>query len=376
GVHGITFSNLPYGTYNIKVYLHGSPDVNVCEVTVHVHTVWYNHWLAWLVYLVLFSLLCYKGVQYGRQWLRTKNELKEHQHMDELNKSKLQMFTNISHEIRTPMTLIISPLEKLMKDDRDEANRRLSYDTMHRNASRILNLVNQLMDVRKIENGKMILSLSRQDIIPIIGNICESFVGKAAEKNITFTYIHDGIDQLFANIDLQHFDKIFANLISNAMRFAPEKGVVTVSVSKLSAEKAEIAVNDNGIGIPDEEREHIFERFYQVRSDENNAVGGLLDARMNLTGGTGVGLHLAKALVEMHNGTIRVDKRIEGEGCRFIVELPLVEQIESTQNSQVPLSPQVEAITSPTVEMPQEVSTDNTSEKTSVVATTVESLPL
>jgi len=328
GAHGISFSNLPHGTYKIKVYVYGS-DTNVCEVTVYVHTVWYNHWLAWIIYFVIFAFLSLKAWQYFKKWLHTNKELIRHKHLDEINKSKLQMFTNISHEIRTPMTLIISPLEKLMKDDSNEAKRHQSYNTMHRNASRILGLVNQLMDVRKIENGKMEMSLSPQNIIPIIGNICESFVEKAVEKNITFTYIHDGIDSLYANVDIQHFDKIFANLISNSMKFVPENGVVTVCIEKIAGNRVSIAVNDNGKGIPPEEREHILERFYQVKDNDLDFTGGSTDIRVQATGGTGVGLHLAKALVSMHNGTIFVDDTKEGEGCRIIVELPIIENVSN-----------------------------------------------
>lgn len=344
GVTAISFTHLSAGTYRLKVNVYGSPDEKACEVIVRVHTVWYNHWIAWIFYIIILAFIGYKSYQYLQRWFKTQHELREHQHQDEINNSKLQMFTNISHDIRTPMTLIISPLEKLMKDDSDEAKRKRNYETMHRNASRILNLVNQLMDVRKIENGKMEMSLSRQDIIPVIGNVCESFVEKAAEKNVTFTYIHDGFDHLFANIDLQHFDKIFANLISNAMKFVPDGGVVTVCVNKISDDRVQIAVNDNGIGIPEKDRAHIFERFYQVRDSEiNKTPNAAVDARMQATGGTGVGLHLAKAIVEMHGGTIRVDDGNEGEGCRIVVEIPF----DATAQQVTPQAAVAEAVAEP-----------------------------
>lgn len=324
GLHALSFTHLAAGTYRLKINVYGNPDENACEITVRVHTVWYNHWLAWICYIIILAFLGYKAYQYVQRWYNTQKELQEHQHQDEINKSKLLMFTNISHEIRTPMTLIISPLEKLMKDDKDEAKRHGTYDIMHRNASRILNLVNQLMDIRKIENGKMQVNLSKQDIVPIIGSICESFVEKAAEKDITFTYIHDGIDHLYANVDVQHFDKIFANLISNSMKFVPDHGVVTVCVNKMPGDKVQIAVNDNGIGIPESEREKIFERFYQVRSGEDKTQCNPAGAREQATGGTGVGLHLAKAIVEMHNGKVWVDEPKDNAGCRIVVELPVI----------------------------------------------------
>ena len=321
GVHGITFSNLSHGTYNIKVYVHGYPDVNVCEVVVKVHTVWYNHWLMWVVYIVCAIFLCYMIWRHLKKKIDTEKALYENQRRNEINQSKLQLFTNISHEIRTPMTLIISPLEKLMNDDSDVAYRKRSYGIMHKNASRILTLVNQLMDIRKIEHGKMQMDFSVHDIIPIIGNICESFVESAAERDVTFTYIHDGIDKLFAEIDIRHFDKIVSNLVSNAMKFTKEHGVVTVAVSRLSDERFEISVSDNGIGIPDSEKVNIFNRFYQVKS-EKMPDGNNYDHLLQATGGTGVGLHLAHALVEMHGGTIRVEDNIEGNGSSFVVELP------------------------------------------------------
>lgn len=324
----ISFSGLPSGTYNIKVYVHGDPDSSCCEITVHVHTPLYNHFFAWMIYFCIFAFICYKGLQYVHKWLLTKKELQEHEHRNAINKSKLQMFTNISHDIRTPMTLILSPLERLMKDDSDPDKRKKSYGTMHRNASRILNLINQLMDVRKIESGKMEVSLCQQDIIPIIENVCESYAEKVAERNITFTYIHDCINQLYANIDIQHFDKIIANLLSNAMKFAPENGIVTVCVNKLSADRAEIAVNDNGIGIPDSEKKNIFERFYQVKNEDSTENEDNTTSRLQATGGTGIGLHLAKALVEMHNGTIRVDDSKDSTGCRFVIELPIIPEAD------------------------------------------------
>lgn len=326
GTNRISFSNLSSGTYHIKIGVHDNPEANPCEITVKVHTTIFNHWIAWILYLLILAVLVYKAVQYLQKWFKTKNELRRHKHQEEINESRLQMFTNISHDIRTPMTLIISPLERLMKNDSDETKRHNSYETMYRNANRILSLVNQLMDVRKLENGKLELSLSQQDIIPIINNVCEAFVEKAVERNITFTYIHDGIDRIYANVDLQHFDKIFANLISNAMKFAPDNGIVTVCVNRLPDSKVQIRVSDNGIGIPDSDKVHIFERFYQVKKEKSSfTVGNASDARLQATGGTGVGLHLAQAIVQMHNGTIHVEDNEEGPGCRFVVVLPYVE---------------------------------------------------
>ncbi len=332
GSHRISFSNMAAGTYNIKISVHDNPDANPCEIKVKVHTTLFNHWLAWIVYLIALSILGYKIAQNLNKWLQTKKELQERMHMEKINESKLQMFTNISHDIRTPMTLIISPLERLMKNDTDATKRRSSYETMYRNANRILSLVNQLMDVRKLENGKMEMSLSAQDIIPIINNVCEIFVEKAVERNITFTYIHDGIDHLYANLDLQHFDKIFTNLISNAMKFAPDNGIVTVCVNRLAGNKAQIRVSDNGVGIPDSDKKRIFERFYQVRKDSATLTGeNVSDARLQATGGTGVGLHLAQAIVQMHGGTIHVEDNGEGPGCCFVVELPFVDPPQSEE---------------------------------------------
>ncbi|MCF0202338.1 MAG: response regulator [Bacteroidaceae bacterium] len=307
GTHRISFSNLSPGLYRIRIYVSGKPEIQPCEITVKIHVPWYNHWMAWIAYLVIFVCVArYVMVQY-RQIMATRKALAEQTKVDEINRSKLEFFTNISHEIRTPMTLILSPLQKLMANDSDVDNRRRNYDTMNRNAKRILGLINELMDIRKLDNGKLKLTFGEHDVVPLIEDICKSFTGYMKEKNITFTYIHDGIDAMRLWIDVKNFDKMVSNILSNAMKFAPADGVVTVELRRVGG-KAVISVSDNGIGIPDAEKPNIFNRFYQVNSQ--------------YTAGTGVGLHLTQALTKLHHGEIYVTNNEEGPGSKFFIELP------------------------------------------------------
>lgn len=237
-----------------------------------------------------------------------KEELIERTHAEEINEAKLQFFINIAHEIRTPMTLIYSPLQELMKKDKDNVCQKL-YRTIDRNSQRILALVNQLMDVRKIDKGQMVLKFKETDIISFIQNLADIFMSQAQNKQIQYTFNHD-MNSLKVWIDPENFDKIILNLLSNAFKYTPEKGTITITV-KIIKEEYEIIVSDNGITIRPEEMERIFERFYQS------------DNQTNIKIGTGIGLHLTKSLVLLHHGKIWVENEENGNGCRFIVRLPL-----------------------------------------------------
>ena len=204
----------------------------------------------------------------------------------------MQFFINISHEIRTPMSLIISPLQKLIKNE--ENNERLKiYHIIYRNAERILNLVNQLMDIRKIDKGQMFLMFRETNIIPFIEDLCTTFGQQANTKNIRLQ-LHSTLRELNVWIDTGNFDKIILNILSNAFKFTPEKGNIDITIRTGEdntlpdplKQYAEIIIADTGTGIDEQEKEHIFERFYQIRNSQQNPKGG-----------TGIGLHLTRSLV-------------------------------------------------------------------------------
>ena len=254
-----------------------------------------------------------------RQRYRARQEMLEHIHAEQLNEAKLQFFINISHEIRTPMFLIISPLQKLMATDYD-TERQQSYNIIYRNAERLLRLVNQLMDIRKIDKGQMQLKFQETDIVSFIQDLHYTFAYQANTKHIKLDF-HSEVKELKAWIDPKNFDKVILNILSNAFKFTPENGNIQIRLctgnDPNAAEKAlsryfEISIEDDGIGINETELERIFDRFYQIRNSQNNS---------NI--GTGIGLHLIRSLVELHHGSITVENNQGTPGCRFIVRLPL-----------------------------------------------------
>lgn len=319
GINRVSFTDLPAGNYRFKVKAKDyTAYSDVKEIQIIVHPAWYASAWARLVYILLLLTIVYIIIIQVRHRYRAHQELLQHIHAEQINEAKLQFFINISHEIRTPMSLIISPLQKLIAADKDK-ERQKSYLTIYRNASRILQLVNQLMDIRKIDKGQMALLFHRTNIVEFIGEICTNFGLEANPKQIALQF-HPENEIPDVWIDTRHFDKIILNLLSNAFKFTPEQGKVDVYLRTGEDETAarplqqylEIIISDNGIGIDEKEREHIFERFYQIRNSHNNSNVG-----------TGIGLHLTRSLVELHYGSIRVENNTDQSGCRFIIRLPL-----------------------------------------------------
>ena len=233
-----------------------------------------------------------------------------------MNELKLNFFTNVSHELRTPLTLIISPLVTMIRDEGDPEKRR-KLELIHRNATRLLNLVNQILDFRKFDQNKEKLSLARMDIVSFVDNICNSFRILANNKvNLSFESF---TSKLIMTFDADKVGKIVNNLLSNAYKFTPDGGSITVRLSvALGVEVKDhthdmlrISVADNGKGISDEEKKHVFERFYQVNGTE-----------MQPAGGSGIGLNLVKKFTELHGGQVEVRDN-DGGGSVFIVDLPM-----------------------------------------------------
>lgn len=309
GSNKLTFSHLPPGSYHLSVQAN---DNNILsepkEIVIIISHPWYSSSSAWICYMILMILLVYATYWQIKKKVRRKEKILKYKHKMEMNEAKLRFFINISHEIRTPLSLIINPLNKLIKSD-TEASRQEDYTTMYRNSQRILQLINQLMDIRKIEKGLMDLHFKEIEIIPFVNDLYNLFASQAREKHIDFSFHHPE-EKLKVWIDAQHFDKIVLNILSNAFKFTPEYGRITISMQQLDNNLV-IAISDTGPGIPDEEKKRIFERFYQI----NNAVN-----RSQL--GTGVGLNLAYSLIKLHQGTIKV-KDGEGGGSCFEITIPL-----------------------------------------------------
>ena len=250
--------------------------------------------------------------------MRHRREIMKREHAEQLNEAKLQFFINISHEIRTPMTLIINPLEKLLAEKKGGEVQK-TYLMIYRNAQRILRLINQLMDIRKLDKGQMFMKFRETDMVGFIDDVMLTFDYTAQKKKIRFTFEHS-MPQLKVWLDLNNFDKILMNILSNAFKYTPEEGEITVSLSTGQAptrrdalkEYVEITVTDNGIGLDKNKIERIFERFYQIDNDLTKSNFG-----------TGIGLHLSRSLVELHHGIILAENREDAPGSRFIIRIPL-----------------------------------------------------
>ena len=228
-----------------------------------------------------------------------------------------RFFMNISHEFRTPLTLIIGPVKQIAESSEDEKMKD-QLGVVYKNANRLLGLVNQLLDISKLESHNMKLQTRPQNIIPLLRDLILSFSSYAEKKKISLK-LTAAEDQIIVYLDRDKMEKIINNVLSNALKFTPGRGNVDVKINqiKLSCDEpsqnryAEITVCDTGIGIPKEKLPNIFDRFYQVDGSHTREQEG-----------TGIGLSLTKELVEMHKGKIEVESE-EGKGTKVKIRIPL-----------------------------------------------------
>ena len=308
GSNEIVFSHLPPGTYRFRVKAErNNIETPEYTFTVVVASPWYRSSWAYFIYTLLFGALLWQFVLGRRRREQTRRRMQEHIHAEELGEAKLRFFMNISHEIRTPMTLIVTPLLSLIKNETDP-HRRGVYETIRRNAERILSLINQMMDLRKIDKGQMLMRMTETNLVAFIDDIHTLFKHQAASKQITLTFEHD-TDCLDVWVDRKQFDKVIVNILSNAFKFTPTGGEIDIRLTH-DDQQAHIFISDNGEQIPEEKLDKIFERFYQSSSTVNDRNVG-----------TGIGLDLTRSLVELHHGTI--EARNLKQGCEFVVNIPL-----------------------------------------------------
>lgn len=308
GVNEIAFSHLSPGTYHFRVKAErNSLQTPERTFTVKIHAPWYRSVWAYIAYVLAAAALLLFYLKQRRRKEQDRLRLQEHIHAEEMSETKLRFFMNISHEIRTPMTLIMTPLLSLMKQDKDP-QRQSIYETIRRNAERILNLINQMMDLRKIDKGQMQMRMSETDLVAFINDVHSLFEHHAKAKRIALTFTHD-TDQLPVWIDRRQFDKVIVNILSNAFKFTPVDGNININLTHTDKE-AIIAISDDGEQIPADKLERIFERFYQTTSTVNDRNTG-----------TGIGLDLTRSLVELHYG--QIEARNLEQGCQFVVTIPL-----------------------------------------------------
>jgi signal transduction histidine kinase/ligand-binding sensor domain-containing protein/DNA-binding response OmpR family regulator len=315
-----TYTNLPEGSYilHVRASFEGCKDDQsfvTNKINVQILPPWFKSWWAYLIYLSLFMFSIWEILNIAiRRRIRIKERLES-----EKKEMKLSMFTNLTHEIRTPFTLVMTPLKSMRDSETDERKKEM-FNLIYRNILRILRLLNQLIDIRKIDNQQYKLHFTKIDLVYFIRDIMKSFDQLAIMRNIDFRLVTN-IDSLEAFIDNVDFDKVIFNILSNAFKFTPDNGYIMLSLDKVNGNKTgknnnnknewvKICIENSGPKIDEKDIEKIFERFYQSGKNINN--------------GSGIGLYLAKMIVELHGGIIKADN--SENGVIISIQLPLCSQ--------------------------------------------------
>lgn len=327
-----TYTNLDQGDYIFK--LKASNNDNVwnevpLELKITILPPWWKTNWAVLSYILAFLFCVYLLNRLTQKRIKEKEILKNERLIqvqnDELNKKKLQFFTNISHEFRTPLTLIINPIKDIIRNK--ELNLPQSVKNKHaiiyKNTNRLYRLINELMDIRKLEHNKMKIRASKINLIPFTKNISNYFQEETNAKNILLSVDSDVLD-ITVWADEKMLEKIIFNLLSNAIKATPKGGAINIDLfsnhklynlplvdKENPVEAIEIVISDTGKGLNEEEVEKIFERFYQVEDQNKTYIGG-----------TGIGLEVVKSFVYLHKGDIKVESKV-GSGTTFKILLPI-----------------------------------------------------
>ncbi len=329
------YTNLKPGKYSFKLLASNNDGVwsnSVRQIEIIVVPPWWRSNLAMIVYIIAFVWLMWFFQKYSFIRIKQKNELFmerfEKEKMEELSQMKFRFFTNISHEFRTPLTLIIGSIDKLIRKGNEIPTEiQNKHVVIQRNASMLLRLINQLVDFRKFEQGKMKLLVTKENIVQFLENISSAFTDFAANKNIRFTFTYPK-NEIFVWFDTDRLEKIVYNLLSNAIKFTDSGGTIELSLEDHD-EIIKICVKDSGVGMSKEAQEHIFERFYQATKIKQKNIEG-----------TGIGLSYSKGLAEMHHGDILFSSE-EGVGSTFVVILKKgnshfkAEELVDNQNNDV-----------------------------------------
>ncbi len=317
------YTNLSAGDYVFRIKaknIYGSIS-SESTFTFTILAPWYFSWYAYLFYAGLLVLLIYLTIKFRFAYLikknlkleaivedRTKVISSQAEKLKELDELKSRFFANISHEFRTPLTLILGRVKRVIEQTK-ESSTKDELGIVDRNANKLLELVNQILDISKLESGKMKLEAMLQNIVSVVESQVLAFSSYAERKKINLSF-NASEKEIFIYFDKNKTEKVLINILSNAFKFTPQLGSILVNVSKVG-NFVNISISDSGIGIPRMKIPKIFDRFYQVNGSQTREQEG-----------TGIGLALTKELVELHKGKIEVESE-EGRGTKFIVKLPL-----------------------------------------------------
>ena len=324
----LNISGLPYGHFVLEIRANNSKlykAANILTFPIHVVRPFYLQW--WFVALVLGFLGT--GVFYFVKW-RTRQMLafQETEQLKHLDKMKSRFFANISHELRTPITLILAPLSEFIKNNPLTDHQKKQLSTIQSNGRNLLNLVNEVLDLSKLEANKLTLNLSSTKIPQFIERVVANFESAAAVKGIEFQFISFLQKNVVAPFDQKKLEKILNNLLSNALKFT-KTGSIQIMVAQVEQDLV-IKIKDSGKGIPEEDLPYIFDRYFQSDVELQR-----LNPTPEYQNGTGIGLALTKELIGLMNGEISVQSVID-EGTEFTVKLPieLIENLEVSEQIQ------------------------------------------
>ena len=310
GVNRFSFSKLGYGRYTLSVRAKLNDIVSLPKTfIIKIEAPWYASSVAIFIYLILMLVLLLVIIKSRR---RTRQR--------EMDEAKFQSFINVAHEICAPMTMVISPLEDMLQNKSIPADVQSNLRQMHKSSTRILSLINQLLDMRKFDEGQMQLHYSETELINFLMGPFELYTQTAEKRNIDFTFNHAMAEQTVW-IDRDSIDKVMMNLLSNAFKYTHDYGKIemNVEVGTDDNEKGplhnyvEVSISDTGIGLDKDDIDRIFQRFYRA------------DNKMtSVTMGMGIGLNYSQMLIRMHHGTIKAENRTDGQsGSVFSFRLPL-----------------------------------------------------
>ncbi|AWW28801.1 hybrid sensor histidine kinase/response regulator [Echinicola strongylocentroti] len=315
--HSATYTNLDAGDYVFKVKASNNDGLwneKGAVLPISIQPAPWATWWAYSLYVLIVLLITHQGRRYWLIRSREKNELREErlakERIEEVNRLKLQLFTNISHDFRTPLTLIVGPLQRMMQGNKGDAFIQQQHKVMFRNASVLMQLINELLDFRKNEAGKLQLQANKHDLVALVKEVKLAFEEIANIKNIQMDFDSE-IEFMELWYDRMKLQKVLFNLLSNAFKYTPNHGHISLSIAKARKKEKEegyavITIADNGKGISKESLPYVFDRFYQQGERT----------------GSGIGLALSKSIIALHQGTVEVESE-EGKGTTFTVKLPL-----------------------------------------------------
>ncbi len=338
----VTYSHLPPGDFTFELKganSHGVWNPNIRELKIFIKAPWYRTLWFKLMVLLCIVLVATLAIIFFKQRAIIYQELElerfRRKESDRFTQMRIRFYTNVTHEFRTPLSLILGPAEKLQNADTDPARLQEDISLIKRNALRLLNLVNQLMDFRKIETNAVSLQVEEGDVSEYISGIADLFRENAVSREIDFN-VSTNPDKIIAYFDHGAVDKIIFNLLSNAFKFTGKQGQIQIRLERfektmepdLPVDWLRICISDTGKGIPKDMLPRIFDRFFQA---ETKVMG------------SGVGLSIVRNLVSIHHGEIRVISELE-KGTSFYVELPIAriafsdEEISNRKNKSIELA--------------------------------------